>query len=89
VEAYFTGADVEQARRSGLKIVQWVPAKDFVRVSIVKPEGLKLKVLKAFAESSLLQQREGSVVQFVRVGFVKVEKVESRLRSVRVAFMHE
>ena len=89
VEAYFTGADVEQARRSGLKIVQWVPAKDFVRVSIVKPEGLKLKVLKAFAESSLLQQREGSVVQFVRVGFVKVEKAESRLRSVRVAFMHE
>ncbi len=89
VEAYFTGVDLEQARKSGLKIVQWVPAKNLVSVSIVKPEGLKLKTLKAVAEGSLLQQDEGRVVQFVRVGFVKVERVNRRLRSAKVLFIHE
>jgi len=89
VEAYFTGVDVEQARRSGLKIVQWVPARDPVRVTIVKPEGLRLRTLRAVAESSLLQHGEGSVIQFVRVGFVKVEKVDRRSRRVGVVFTHE
>jgi len=89
IEAYFTGVDVEQARKSGLKIVQWVPVKDSVRVAVVKAEGLRLRTLKAVAESSILQQSEGSVIQFVRIGFVKVEKVDKKSRRVKVVFMHE
>ncbi|MEM4867029.1 MAG: glutamate--tRNA ligase, partial [Sulfolobales archaeon] len=38
VEARFIGSGLEQAKKLGLKIVQWVPAANHVRLELLKPE---------------------------------------------------
>ena len=61
-------------REEDLPIIQWVPAEDRVPVSIVLPDA---KETLGFAESGLAKEPNGSVVQFVRFGFCRVDSVAS------------
>jgi len=89
VEARFIGTDLDQARKKGLKIVQWVPVRQHIELELLKPEGLKLKVLRGLAESSLLEFPAEKVVQLIRIGFVKLEKISKKSRKVRSLYMHD
>ncbi len=88
-EARFIGTDLDQARRKGLKIVHWVPARQCIRLELLKPEGLKLKILRGLGEKSLLEFPPGKVVQLIRVGFTKLEKISKESRKVRLLYMHD
>ncbi len=87
-EARFTGTELEHARRAGLRIVQWVPVRSYVRLEVLKPEGLKLRTLRGIAEDSLARFQPGTLVQLVRVGFVKLEEVLER-RRVKAVYAHD
>ena len=60
----FTGTDLKPTPR-----IQWVTAKH-LQVKVVMPE----KEIKGYGEMSLAKEKPGSIVQFERFGFVKIEK---------------
>ncbi len=65
----------EQSSQNGdLPILQWVPAEDKVPVSIVLPDASETL---GFAEAGLTIESVGSVVQFVRFGFCRVDEFVS------------
>ena len=55
-----------------LPILQWVPAEDKTPVSVVLPDASNAN---GFAEVGLGREAVGSVVQFVRFGFCRVDGV--------------
>ncbi len=89
VETRFTGTELEIARKAGLKLVQWVPVRDHVRLDVLKPEGLGLRTLRGLAEASLVGFGPGTLVQLVRVGFVKLEDVYAKERKVKAVYAHD
>lgn len=60
----FTGTELKAVPK-----IQWVPAKH-ISVRVIMPTG----EIKGYAETNLAKVRAGSVVQFERFGFVRVEK---------------
>ena len=57
---------------SDVPILQWVPTEDKVSMSVVLPDA---STLSGFAEAGLERETIGSVVQFVRFGFCRVDEV--------------
>jgi glutamyl-tRNA synthetase len=62
----------ESAQSSDAPILQWVPAEDKLPVSVVLPDASSAS---GFAEAGLNKETVGSVVQFVRFGFCRVDEV--------------
>jgi len=67
---------LEEARRAGAPIVQWVPAEGSLAAELLKPEGLDLLQLRGRVEPAAAGLESGEIVQLVRVGFARVEAVE-------------
>lgn len=70
---------------SGVKAIpkiQWVPAKH-IAVKVITPE----HEIKGYGEISMSKAKTGSVVQFERFGFVRIEKSTSNL--IMAVFCHE
>ncbi len=61
----FTGAELKAVPK-----IQWVPAKH-LSVRVITPRA----EIKGYAETNLAKVKVGSVVQFERFGFVRLEKV--------------
>ncbi|MDP4012871.1 MAG: glutamate--tRNA ligase [Candidatus Nanoarchaeia archaeon] len=56
------------------QLIHWLPvSKDLIEVELVMPDG---KVKKGLGELMLKHVKEGEVVQFERVGFVRLDKKE-------------
>jgi len=86
VVARVRGFDVREAKKLGLQIVQWVPMEHSIKVDIYRAQGLKLHRCTGLAESAI-RELVGEVVQMVRIGFGRIDKV---LKSkVVVMFAHE
>jgi glutamyl-tRNA synthetase len=73
-----SGLNAERLERSAeaadVPIVQWVPAEGNLLVSVVLPDASEAT---GFAELGLRNEPVGSVVQFVRYGFCRVDEVTS------------
>jgi glutamyl-tRNA synthetase len=65
-------------------IVQWVPAESNVPVDVIMPDAT---IKKGLAETGLTSEPVGSIVQFVRFGFGRVDKVAAD--RVTVYFAHQ
>ncbi|MCS7099542.1 MAG: glutamate--tRNA ligase [Sulfolobales archaeon] len=89
VEARYAGTDLEVARREGFKIVQWVPVSGYTVIELVKPENLKLRVLRGVVEESIMEFGVGRVLQLVRVGFIKLERLYKEKGRVRAIYIHD
>ena len=50
--------------------VHWLPARDFIRVTLITPE----RTIKGIGERALLKAKPSQVVQFERFGFVRIER---------------
>lgn len=75
--AEFTGADLKAVPK-----IQWVPAKHLsVRVIMARGE------IKGYAETNLAKVKPGTVVQFERFGFVRIEKTGKT--NIIAVFGHE
>ena len=66
----FLGEEIDDADQA--PILQWVPSESNVSVDVVMPDATTRKGL---AEKGLLSEPEGSIIQFVRFGFGRVDKV--------------
>lgn len=78
--AKYAGSDVS-ILKEGFRAVQWV-GRDSVETRILMPDG---SISEGLAESSLLNERN-DMVQFERVGFVKLESKDES--SVTAIFAH-
>jgi len=63
--------------------IQWVPKKH-IAVRVLLPG---TREIKGYAETNLLKEKPGAVVQFERFGFVRIEKISKK--NVIVVFGHE
>jgi glutamyl-tRNA synthetase len=67
--AKFLTEEVEQSIRK----IQWVPYESHVKVHVLKPEGV---ITHGCAENTVLSLPVGTILQFERYGYVKIQKIE-------------
>jgi glutamyl-tRNA synthetase len=65
----FTGEDIEVVREEGVDVIHWVPADDNRRLRLRTPDGDEV----GYAEAGVADYDPGSVVQFERVGFARID----------------
>jgi len=78
----YTGESLAEARAAKAPIIQWLPAQDSVNCTLLTPEG----EISGACEP-VVKQELGKVVQFERVGFVKIDSVGND--GVKAYFTHK
>ncbi len=73
-QAHYHSEGIDEARESKARIVQWVPMEGAVETEMVMPDA---SLVTGFAESTLKDVKEGEVVQLERIGFARLDQVES------------
>lgn len=81
--AYYHSESLEEARKYGAPIIQWVKPENSVKVELVVPEGLDLQRIYGVAEEAARHLRVDELVQFVRVGFARIDTVQAEGDSVK------
>ncbi len=70
----FDSKDYEKYKKSGDKIIHWLPMqKDLVKVEVLMPDK---KLAKGVAEPIVGKLKENEILQFVRFGFCKFDSKE-------------
>lgn len=84
----FHSKSVEEARKIDAKIIQWAKKDEGVNVEveIPDPQG-DIKTVKGYGEKSIGDLKVGEIVQFIRFGFVRVDKKTDN--KVIAIFSHE
>jgi glutamyl-tRNA synthetase len=82
LKAQFLGEAVSGAEKA--PILQWVPGEQNLPVDVVMPDAT---IKNGFAENGLSSEPVGSVIQFVRFGFGRVDK--NTPNRVTVYFAHQ
>ena len=77
----YAGGLLEDARKNKAPIIQWLPAKDNLRCTLLSPEGN----CEGLCERGVLLE-ENNVVQFERVGFARIDSVKGE--NVTAYFAH-
>jgi len=72
--ATFAGKSLDEARKAKAPIIQWLPPEHTIPCILHKPEG----DLKGYCEP-MVALDVGKVVQFERIGFVRIEKATAML----------
>ncbi len=83
----YTGKSLEEARKAGAPIIQWVPEGSAVRMTVKRPEGLSLLEDQGLAESHIARLEPGAQLQLFRYGFVKIRAVSGE--AVEAYFTHK
>jgi glutamyl-tRNA synthetase len=78
----FAGDSLPEARAVSAHIIQWLPARDPVPCTILTQEGEINGVCESVVRTEL-----GHVVQFERVGFVRIDSVDAS--GIRAYFTHK
>ncbi|ADL18740.1 Glutamyl-tRNA synthetase [Acidilobus saccharovorans 345-15] len=71
----FKNDSLEEARKGGYPIIQWVPEASSVRLTVLEPDGLNLIKHDGLAEGYINNYGKGSRLQFIRYGFVIIDSV--------------
>ncbi len=79
--------DIGTAKKFNLQIVQWIPEEHSIKVTMYRSEGLRLRRIRGLGEKALQDLSVGEVVQFVRYGFGRIDRITSR--EVVVMYAHE
>ncbi|ADM27053.1 glutamyl-tRNA synthetase [Ignisphaera aggregans DSM 17230] len=87
IYAEVIGGGIEEAKKLGAQIVQWVSYDNMVRVVLYRAEGLAIKRLRCLGESALQSLAVGEIIQMVRLGFGKIEYIGKKL--VEIIYTHE
>ncbi|MCE4624507.1 MAG: glutamate--tRNA ligase [Desulfurococcales archaeon] len=88
-ELELISTELEYARSRKLPIVQFVPERGAVNVKVLIPEGLELKVKEGLAEPALLEYSVDDRLQFMRYGFVRIDKIgEKNGKIYNVIYTH-
>ena len=68
-----------------VKKIQWVPNDENVKVKVLVPEGMEVKEIEGYGERNIENESIGSVVQFERFGFVKIDKENKEIIALLTA----
>ena len=71
--------------KKGLPIIHWVPVGSEIEVKLIRPEKTSLGV----GEVDLLKESVDAIVQFERVGFARIEKVDEKEKKITAVFGHK
>ncbi|MFP3258578.1 MAG: glutamate--tRNA ligase, partial [Caldivirga sp.] len=86
-EAEFLGQDIEEARRAEAPIIQWAPP-NAVEAEVTVPVDVgKVNRDRGLAEPAVAGLEVGTVMQFIRYGFVKLTGVERGM--VKLVYIHD
>jgi hypothetical protein len=72
------------SKAENVPIVQWVPDEQKLPVTVVMPDATQTN---GFAEGGFRAESVGSVIQFVRFGFGRIDEIKAD--RVTVYFAHE
>lgn len=75
--------EVDEIRKVGGSIIHWIPKEDSVPVELTMIDG---SVETGFGESGISDLKEGTFLQFERVGFARIYRVGD---PVRASFAHK
>lgn len=81
-KALFVDTKLDTARKYGAPIIQWVPKNQAALIEIWRPEGEELIRVPGLVEEAIKEVDEGTIVQFYRYGFARIEKTSSGLRAI-------
>jgi glutamyl-tRNA synthetase len=86
LEAVYVSKSINEIKSEKLQIIQWVHRTVAVPIRMFKPKVMELCSLWGLAEKALAQKNSGSVVQLVRVGYVRLD---SGGEPITVIFTHD
>ena len=93
IKARYHSQGLEEARKHGAPIIQWVLAGGSIPMELVVPEGLDLYHKMGLAEEAAKSLRRDELVQLVRIGFARIDAIEGdergNVRRVVAIFSHE
>ena len=69
-----------------VKKIQWVPADKNLKIKVLIPDGMKIKEISGYGEINIINENIGSVIQFERFGFVKIDKKNEEIITILTAF---
>lgn len=84
IKATYRGESVEEATQAKAPIIQWVPVNNNVKVEVVMPNA---SIARGVGEKALSSLRINTIVQFVRVGFARLDDKSNEM--LRFYFAHE
>jgi glutamyl-tRNA synthetase len=77
-EAYFDSESYEQARDIKAQLIHWVPVGEDMPCQVIMPDAT---VAEGVAEGLCRRLNKDDVVQFERFGFVRIDRVDSKLTA--------
>ncbi|MBI2141883.1 glutamate--tRNA ligase [Candidatus Woesearchaeota archaeon] len=72
----FESLEYENFRGKGKKIIHWLPKENTAKIKVMMPDAKKITGL---AESGIEKLKEGSIIQFTRFGFCRLENKNETL----------
>jgi glutamyl-tRNA synthetase len=82
----FDSLDLEKYKKAGKKIIHWLPAGDCIEAEIMLPDS---SIIKGYAETNITNIEEGSVIQFERFGFSRLDSIDECSNTYRFWFTHD
>jgi glutamyl-tRNA synthetase len=77
-EAVFSSKSYRQARKVGAPLIHWIPIGAGMPCQVVMPDAASVE---GIAEKACEQLRPNDVVQFERFGFVRIDRVNTKLTA--------
>jgi len=76
VKATFHSEPYSEAKKIGAPLIHWIPVGEGVKAEVIMPN---TSIVKGIAEDDCKKLREGTIIQFERFGFVRINQQKERL----------
>ncbi len=76
IEATFASETYEEVRKTKTQLIHWIPKNETFPCEVVMPNAT---VNEGLSESACKNLKPNAVIQFERFGFVRIDKVDSKL----------
>jgi glutamyl-tRNA synthetase len=77
-QASFISESYEEVRKTKAHLIHWIPVKEGMPCQVVMPDAT---IAEGIAESTCKQLKPNNVIQFERFGFVRIDKVNTKLAA--------
>ena len=77
-QASFISESYEEVRKTKSQLIHWIPVGEDMPCQVVMPDAT---VAEGIAESACKQLKPNSIIQFERFGFVRIDKVNTKLTA--------
>jgi glutamyl-tRNA synthetase len=77
-QASFISESYEEVRKTKAQLIHWIPVGEDMPCHVVMPDAT---VAEGIAESACKQLKPNSIIQFERFGFVRIDKVNTKLTA--------